>query len=645
MIIYRTKVKKGMALVFVLFLATILLLLSASLLYISSVNYNFLVRSQNVTKAMSISESGVQIAYNKIKSRYYNVGITKLKPDIQFEATPLEIKTGTLKKDDTLTTITEKIYTQEVYHLNGNYFEYYFKDLTTSAPMPIYYRVTDNNWFDNGLVSGNSTKKYNVESITKNVKGEWSGVSADIEIERNSLFNYGIFFNDELEIVANSDMSIKGPVHSNDNIYLDSSAILNIDGNITSAGHIYRGRKNSEPLKGTVSIRNTENEPVNLTIDNDSLDTSANIPATDINWKQNALELWKGRVQDISHGVENKLSTNINLIGRNQYYEKSAKLRIVTSGTDTGRKNTETIQVLEPSGSPLYIKDIITLNPGRSRKESIKLNILGIPDDTFTTTSFTDEREKKTVRVTVIDINKLQLYQNWPDNNLIYATREDAIPDTNPEDGIEDILREPDGILLKNGSQLKTPLILVSNNPVYIQGDFNNHQKNDGTRITEENSDYGKPGVDIWQPAAVIADAVTLLSNAWIGKSWTVAENTEYNLAMVIGTVKDNISKGFIAELCRFLEQWDGKNARIRGSVIQLWHSQYATGNWKYGSPVYTEPNLDFSFDNSFSNNYLPPAFYDLFPSITERVEERNWKRIIDQQSIIYKDLKNIGVL
>src|SRR5687767_10220058 len=99
----KIKVKKGMALVFVLFLSTILLLLSASLLYLSTANYNFLIRSQNVTKAISISESGVQIAYNKIKSRFHNVGITKLKPDIKFSASEDEIKAGSLKKDDTAT--------------------------------------------------------------------------------------------------------------------------------------------------------------------------------------------------------------------------------------------------------------------------------------------------------------------------------------------------------------------------------------------------------------------------------------------------------------------------------------------------------------------------------------------------------------
>jgi hypothetical protein len=317
-------------------------------------------------------------------------------------------------------------------------------------------------------------------------------------------------------------------------------------------------------------------------------------------------------------------------------------LRVITTLTDTGNKTTETVQLLEPSGAPLFIKEIVTLNKRNS--ETVKLNSLQIPDDTFTTKVFTDQRENKSVRVTVINIKKLQSIGNWPENNLLYASREDSLPDVSPEDGIPDSNRNPGGILIINGGTLEHPLILVSNNPIYIQGDFNRHQKNDGTVLIDDNPEYGNTDIDQWKPAAVIGDAITLLSNAWTGNSFTVAADTEYNMAMVPGTVKEPVRAGFISQLLRFLENWDGKNAKIRGSVTQLWNSQYATGNQRYGSPVYTNPKLDFSIDNSFSVNSLPPSFYDFFPGTTERVEERNWKRILDQQSLIYRDLKKLGV-
>lgn len=113
-----------------------------------------------------------------------------------------------------------------------------------------------------------------------------------------------------------------------------------------------------------------------------------------------------------------------------------------------------------------------------------------------------------------------------------------------PVDFLPDPDRRPYGFRLENGADLtRTSLLLtdannrrglsfISDNPVYIQGDFNLHSTNGTTsNLLEEFtqallSDYSnfytrntietrfaQPGDDRWRPSEIIADAVTVISN------------------------------------------------------------------------------------------------------------------------------------
>ena len=43
--------------------------------------------------------------------------------------------------------------------------------------------------------------------------------------------------------------------------------------------------------------------------------------------------------------------------------------------------------------------------------------------------------------------------------------------------------------------------------------------------------------------------------------------------------------------------------------MVCLFHSEIATGNWKYGGKVYSAPRRDWAFDVNFLDpNKLPPA-------------------------------------
>jgi hypothetical protein len=190
-----------------------------------------------------------------------------------------------------------------------------------------------------------------------------------------------------------------------------------------------------------------------------------------------------------------------------------------------------------------------------------------------------EERQPLEIRATQIDLDQLrkkEISQTnatgpspeyvLPNSGIIYASRDDALPDrsnrtgdektskrVSPSDSLLDPTRKPNGIVLINGKELfrgtspdvgsvtdvvkQKGLILVSNLPVYIKGEFNLHtggisgEEFNDPLINWESDFYtlrgglnksfacrkGDPRLtdclgDKWRQATVLADAVTLLS-------------------------------------------------------------------------------------------------------------------------------------
>ncbi|MGH9512279.1 MAG: PilX N-terminal domain-containing pilus assembly protein [Terriglobales bacterium] len=162
---------------------------------------------------------------------------------------------------------------------------------------------------------------------------------------------------------------------------------------------------------------------------------------------------------------------------------------------------------------------------------------------------------------------------------------------------------------------------VASENPVYVQGDYNS---NAGDAF------WGDLTTDVpHAAAAVIADAVTLLSNNWtdqnsmanpLNLAARIPTTTHYRLAIAAGknlsfpnpagTGQDFGTDGGVHNFLRLLEAWGGgADTYYRGSLVSLYYSQYATGVFKCCNEVYGVPNRFFYFDSDFSNpNNLPPG-------------------------------------
>jgi hypothetical protein len=186
-----------------------------------------------------------------------------------------------------------------------------------------------------------------------------------------------------------------------------------------------------------------------------------------------------------------------------------------------------------------------------------------------------------------------------------------------------------------------------SEEPVYVWGDYNTGSADPFWTSTASDTTPHSA-------AAIIADAVTLLSNppgvvnapssniGWTdiesfelpgcavenagncGTHGRNADNGYYRMAIIAGksipfpdpswsTEVDFGTDGGMHNFLRYLEDRsdDGNKGAVNyvGSMVSMYYSQYATGNFKCCTSVYGAPNRNYFFDTLFENpNNLPPG-------------------------------------
>jgi hypothetical protein len=235
------------------------------------------------------------------------------------------------------------------------------------------------------------------------------------------------------------------------------------------------------------------------------------------------------------------------------------------NGCNSGGWCLPTTDQANTSETPVETRDFRIVAPnGNERYVSLIDNALYNP------------RELMSVRVLDMDLNLLRLANSigsdsWlPTSGIVYAFREDAVREdaiarpaggamnanapTDPTletngisrkavDYYPDPERRPHGFRLRNGKDLRRGdnnprgLTLVSDNPVYIQGDFNYHSRNgqdnalleEFEETLEENwgnfyrrsrlkNEFARigPDKDTWRPSEILADAITILSDNFV---------------------------------------------------------------------------------------------------------------------------------
>jgi hypothetical protein len=175
------------------------------------------------------------------------------------------------------------------------------------------------------------------------------------------------------------------------------------------------------------------------------------------------------------------------------------------------------------------------------------------------------------------------------------------------------------GGLVGGVNSLPAPgLTIASENPVYLQGDYN----------ATAASVVAEPNV----ASAIIADSVTLLSNAWSDTDSFMsptaaagardASTTGYRSAFVTGKTLPFPKPGFASasfgsdggahNFLRQLENWNIANVvqRYRGSLVSFYTSRQGVGTFKCClGDTYVRGTREWAFDTDFlTPSLLPPA-------------------------------------
>lgn len=233
-----------------------------------------------------------------------------------------------------------------------------------------------------------------------------------------------------------------------------------------------------------------------------------------------------------------------------------------------------------------------------------------------------DNREGASVRLLKVNIGTLKdnvgSIPSW--NGMVYISDTTADPaGGSPKRAVE----------LTNGRSLpSTGLTIASDNAVYIQGDYNTGgasaadvPTNVGTSTEARTASPEAASYDR-VPAAVVGDAVMILSNDWqntdgglpLSNASRTAANTTVNAGILAGNVETtsnpNTYSGGSENFPRFLEDWNnGRRFTYYGSMLQLWQSKQYRGIWGQGN-VYNAPERNWFFETLFRTQPPPGDFF-----------------------------------
>jgi hypothetical protein len=444
-----------------------------------------------------------------------------------------------------------------------------------------------------------------------------------------SPWQYAIFFNDDLELNPGSSFNVAGWVHTNGNLYtggdgngknfLNFSQKVTYSGTWNSSGVFAPGDTNhiKAGAHPTWSISAPSGGAQQLP-QNSAILSGTGI-SNNINTSGGYREVIERPV--LASGTTDLLaSTDSNQPSGRYYYQAGVKILVAT---DAVTPSNTTVTILNKNG--------VTVTGSSTGTDLALYNTFSkaiTPNG-----SLKDGRENSTLVTTNLDINQIKGALTTSGSlaglgaNIIYISDVTAnnSMDINGKATTPSTSGANRGIELVNGYCMPAGgLTIVSDNPVYILGDYNTKYSS-GDIVpsnSTSNNDPTKPyGLNYTpQPCAVMADAVTVLSNSWIDTNSTkdlsgrIASNTTVNAAILSGIVSSG--SGFIytgggENFPRLLEDWN-KNSSIftyYGSMVELFKSKQAIGVWKGSNVYYTAPTRHWYFDTRFYNNPPPGTF------------------------------------
>jgi hypothetical protein len=407
------------------------------------------------------------------------------------------------------------------------------------------------------------TSDYRIESYVQN-GSQTIGIRQDIQLTTIPVFQFAVFYTLDLEIHPENPMSIDGRIHSNGNIFCAPGNYLTFNDHVTASGNLLLKGHPKDPRIRNPGLVRFEKEQ-------DGGVASLTLPIHSEQLKTSPRE-----ILEIPPPTESPNSA----IGRHRYYNKADIIIKI------GKQN-------------------LTVTSGRFNNFSTTIPQSQWKSFLQSGLQFRDKRQKQFVLCTDLDVGGLD---KWNSTNTILRDVLDRdlstlfLYDTRPNSA--DALH---AVRLKNGRTLPASgLTVATPNPLYIWGDYNLKSESD----QESDATNGKP-------ASIAADAVTILSSAWLDERSALkvsvrrAKDTTIQAALLSGIVPTThfgSYGGGLENFPRLLENWQDKVFTYRGSMVALFPSMHALSVWKR-KDVFRPPVRRWSFNSDYLEaDKLPPS-------------------------------------
>jgi len=450
---------------------------------------------------------------------------------------------------------------------NARWSKFQFKDQKGNNDSTEVDLVAD--WASTNLISqyqglSGYAATYRIASYAQSIQGRYkpsAAVQQDIQLAVVPVFQFTIFYNMDMEICPGPNMTVKGRVHSNGNLYAQPQAQLTFMGDVTSALQIVAGKSPNDP-----SIRNPGT--ITFNAEHDGGVNSLNLPLGTNNSP--------AAVHAIIDIPPNGESPNSQM-GQQRLYNQADLIILVNDGS------------VDMHGGNNVNGNGATFSWSTDTSKFVNTNV-----------SFYDYREGKTIKTTQIDVGKMNTW--FKGQNKLKGLTSVYVADLRTQNSAT----EP-AIRLTNGMTLPSSgLTVATPDPLYVEGNYNVDSTQVGTSDTSKS-----------KPAALVADSINVLSGNWSDANSSKALNNRFatpttvNAAFLAGIVPsgNGYYSGGVENFPRFLEDWSSKTFTYNGSMVVMFPSQIGNGTWKgTGGNYYNPPTRAWNFDVNFSDpNKLPP--------------------------------------
>lgn len=389
-----------------------------------------------------------------------------------------------------------------------------FTTSTETTAQPIAKTITSGPFA--GLISLN--QPIDIRVTAKDVINNSASVVLSVNAQSIPLFQFGVFYEEDLEILPGAPMTFVGWVHSNSNIYLSSNAVT-FQSQLTTPDSVFWQRKDRAERLDGVRIHNAAGTAIRL-----DFDSRSHLGAAFVN--RSTLR-FNNRLMTGASGVR---PLNLPLpSGSDAYALIEPRL-----GGDT-----EMVRDVKMAWKADWYIELDVANLGTACADMVQVRAAGraLPPPAVCAAilqgrqnHFYDGRED--LRPDLLDIN-IGALSTWVNADPV-TRRVDILYVHLSGANAGNTTRDYPAVRLVNGAQLPNSwspveaggFSVATSAPLYVRGNYNTTN---------------------WKPAAFFADAITFLSNGWDDAA---QQNYAHRNASSPTTVQAAIAAGHSATTC-----------------------------------------------------------------------------------------------